>query len=257
MEELIFSFWSGELNEIAKLSLKSWCKTGHQVHLYTDNFNWLDDHESFPLCNYGNIIIKDYRSIVSKEEWEQFPLLVHKSDFFRFKYLRDNGGTWCDMDLVLLKKPPADDTIICSEFTLQKGGRKSKLPHKPSIFFLRFPPQHPLMIQTCDKMLKSKYTKETSHAHNVKVFHKICEKLKYEPVKPEQYAPINWSNVKEMFYNDKLLLPEKYGIKEPSWENILENSIGIHFWNKFISTKNIQLEKATDNSVYKYVKNLH
>lgn len=258
MSELIFSFWSGTLNELAILSLKSWVKNGYQVHLYTDNFNWLDDHNTFPLAPYGQIVIKDYRTIVSKEEWEHFHLLVHKSDFFRFKYLRDIGGTWCDMDLVLLRKIPLKETIICSEFTLQKGGRKSLKPHKPSIFFLRFPKQDPLMIQICDKMLKAKYKEDTPYAQNLKMFAKIMDKNKeYKCVEPKQYAPINWSNVKEMFYNDKQLLPEKYGIKEPTWDEILEESIGIHFWNKFIGQKNIKLNQSCETSVYKYVKKLH
>lgn len=257
MNELIFSFWSGPLTEMASLSLRSWVKQGYNVHLYTDNYEWLNDHDTFPLAQYGKIIIKDYRQIVSQDEWEHFATIVQKSDFFRFKYLRDKGGIYCDLDLVLLKKIPNREVIICSEYTLQKGGRKSKLPQKPSIFFLKFPPNHEIPTEFVEKMLKAKYKEDTTYTYNIGVWNKMITKKNVEIAEPWEFAPINWSNVKEMFLNDKNLIPQKYGIQELSWNEILEKSIGIHFWNNFHKQKKIVLGKATDNSIYKYVKNLH
>jgi hypothetical protein len=79
-----------------RLSLSSFLKRGHEVHLYT--------YGQVGRVPYG-VVLRDANEIIPERE-----LFLVKggystfSDFFRWKLVRERGGWWCDTDTICLKR---------------------------------------------------------------------------------------------------------------------------------------------------------
>ena len=99
MSDIIQTLWVGDrLSTMEQLSLASFVKNGHEVHLYT-----YSDVENVP----EGVAIKDGNEILP--ESMIFMYKDHKSysafsNYFRYKMLYDKGGYWVDTDMVCLKK---------------------------------------------------------------------------------------------------------------------------------------------------------
>ena len=114
---MIFTLWLGKTNPICRLCLKSWLQFYTKIVIYVD-FNNID-----PFLGGGEYELRNYKDVldVSIDNLLQF------TDFFRFTRLLNEGGTWLDADMYLLKLLPDDKIIISSERTNQTGAYKNKI----------------------------------------------------------------------------------------------------------------------------------
>ena len=83
----------GDLPELQLTCLKSWLNHGYKVNLHS----YTPEQITFKHDNV-NII---------KEENDRFGSQhgnLPESDFWRFNYLYNNGGTWIDFDMFYVKK---------------------------------------------------------------------------------------------------------------------------------------------------------
>lgn len=243
----IFTLWVGPTNAICRLCFRSWEKLGYDITIYTD----LEDHDPW-IDRYK---LKNYKDILDGEVKDILPF----SDLFRYKRLYEEGGTWVDSDLYLLKKLPDDKIIISSERTAQKGAYKRKIESIPNIGVLRFPKGDKLLKEVIAKIEKSR-SKSTKCQKNMFIFQDAILKRNVEYLEhvslPEEYCPVNWANVKEQYFNNTFT--SKYGQKVNQIEDILLNSIGIHLWENLTFNKyNIDLEKSHKNSLWNILNNLN
>lgn len=137
----IFTLWIPDNNEnklplLAHLSLKSMILCGHDVILYT--YSHLDNVPE-------GVQVFDANEIIDKSKIFRYKgghkTLSGFANLFRLKRLYEYGGTWLDLDIILIRNINEkfdDDILICSEPT-------SIYYSKPNNAILRFPPKDPFV----------------------------------------------------------------------------------------------------------------
>lgn len=228
----------GDLPDLQKHCLKSWLRLNYKVNLHSydpDSINF--NHENLT-------IIKEDLNLRTMHSNGNLP----ESDYWRFKHLYENGGTWIDFDMFLLKRLPDKDLIISSEHAKQIGAFKRKVDRTPNIGIMRFPKGDKILKKTIDKI--EKMNKENLSCNSfMKVFQKLVEKN--EPYNkniadPNDYCPISWAYAKDI-YKETSLTGEKYGIKQKPLNEIFDQAYSIHLWHNIKRTKNYE---PIENSVY-------
>jgi len=249
----VFSLWvskDGKLPAIQQLALKSWLRQNLKVTLYTNLKTLGNSLDTYIKSN--RIILKNYNEILHYDDEDE---ICPYSDEFRFKVLYENGGCWLDMDLVLLKEIPNDDIIISSEHSFVKGAYKSKLPFKPNIGLLKFPPKNIVLKETLERIEKLKSICIAQTRDNMKLFTSVLKKPKHEDIfkfvaEPWEYCPVPFWNFTEI-YQDINDYKIKYGVENVlKKDEILGQSIGVHIWNHFTTGNKISLDDAHQNSLY-------
>ncbi len=241
----IFTLWVGATNPICRLCMLSWKKLNYKINVYTDlnDFDpWLQQFQLF-----------DYKDILQGSTQEILPF----SDLFRYKKLYRDGGTWVDADMFLLKPIPHCDYLITSERTAQTGAFKRQIKSIPNIGVLRFPPKCSLLKYVIDKIERSK-SKSKKCTKNMFVFQDAILKTYptwlEEVAPPEDYCPVNWSNIKEQYYGKEF--KSKYGQEVNQIDYIFEKSIGVHLWeNLSLNKYKIDFEKTKEGSLWNLLKN--
>ncbi len=250
--DIIKSLWIGTyLNHLSELTLMSWLRLDYQVELYIDKLNlpkYMDKYRKS-----GQLVFKSINDIMPYDLGEE---ILPYSDLFRYKLLYKTGGTWCDMDMVLLRRLPNDEIIISSEHTMQNGAFKSHLTFIQNIGVLRFPQGDQLLENL---IFKIEHTfKPAEFCDNMTVFRKMVKKHDYyfDVVSwPHEYCPIPWWNCKEMYYEDHYKI--KYAVKNQTNDEVLSRAIGIHMWNNFTMNKHcIDFNKINQESLYAKLYNL-
>lgn len=118
----IFTLWipldnQNELPMLAHLSLKSMVLCGHEVVLYT--YTHLDNVPEGVKVLDGNEILDSSRIFLYKGEIKSCSGFA---DLFRLHRLYKFGGTWLDLDVILIRninEKYDDDILICSEPTVK------------------------------------------------------------------------------------------------------------------------------------------
>jgi len=243
----IFTLWIGKTNPICRMCMKSWRKLGYHVVVYTD----LNQHDPF----IDQFDIRDYRQILDGSPEEILPF----SDLFRYKRLYQQGGIWVDADMYLLKKIPPDNYIISSERTAQKGAFKRTIPEIPNIGILKFPANCSLLDYVIKKIENRKKKSGGKIIKNMKVFQDAIlsnyPTWLEEVVPAKTYCPVNWANIKELYYSDRFT--SKYGQEVDQSEDILSSSVGVHLWENLTLNKyKIDFEKVHKDSLFRKLNNL-
>lgn len=242
----VFTLWIGKTNPICRMCMKSWQKLGYQIVVYTDKNQYdpfLDQFET-----------KEYRTILDGSPEEILPF----SDLFRYKRLYQQGGIWLDADMFLLRKLPPKEYIISSERTAQKGTFKRQIEEIPNIGVLKFPPKSSLLEFVIKKIEKSR-SKSKKCQKNMFIFQDAILKTYptwlEEVVPADMFCPVNWANVKELYYGDTFT--SKYGQKVNQLDDIMNNSIGVHMWeNLSLNKYKIDFEKVSVDSLYRNLSNI-
>ena len=133
----IFTLWVSDngndtLPLLPHLSLKSMVLCGHDVVIYT--YSQLNNVPSGVKIEDANQILDKSRIFRYKEGHKT---LSGFANLFRLKRLYELGGTWLDLDIILIRNINDkfnDDVIICSEPT-------KVFYSKPNNAVLRFPPK--------------------------------------------------------------------------------------------------------------------
>ena len=244
--DIIKSLWIGShLNDLSELAVMSWLRLDYEIHLYIDALNLPKYMDRFRKS--GQLVFKSIKEIMPYDLGAE---VLPYSDLFRYKLLHKYGGTWCDMDMVLLKRLPKDDIIISSEHTMQSGSFKSHLTYIHNIGVLRFPKGDQLLENLIFKIENT--FKPAEFCDNMKVFRKMVKKNYYyfDMVScPQMYCPLPWWNCKEMYYEDHYKI--KYDVKNQTNDEMIKNACGIHMWNNFTHNKhNIDFNKINPDSLY-------
>lgn len=137
----IFTLWIPNNNEqelplLAHLSLKSMILCGHEVILYT--YCYLDNVPEGVRVLDANEIIDSSNIFRYKSGHKTYSGFAN---LFRLKRLYEFGGTWLDLDVLLIRNINDkfdEDILICSEPT-------KVFYSKPNNALLRFPPQEPFV----------------------------------------------------------------------------------------------------------------
>ncbi len=241
----VFTLWIGkDIPYLQEVAILSWIRLGYRVILYT-NIKKLSKN----LKNYSYyILLKKPYDILPYNNQAILPY----SDLFRYKVLYQEGGTWLDSDLVLLKRLPNQDTIISSEFTLQSGAFKSKNIKTPSIQCLRFLKENPLIKKVID-IIEEKI-KNPAWRENMKVFQKQVEKFNYETEDPTKFCALPWFNADYLVKDNEY--PIKYAVPPINKNWILENAVGVHCWDSILKKKKINLQEADFDSLFEILENM-
>ncbi|HKO57955.1 MAG TPA: glycosyltransferase [Thermoanaerobaculia bacterium] len=116
MPDVIQTLWIGpRLSTMERLSIRSFLRHGHEVHLYT-----YGEVEGIP----PGTIIRDGREILPAERifvYREHDSVSGFSNFFRYKLLLERGGWWVDTDMICLR-PFAFDTAHVFGSEWAKGG---------------------------------------------------------------------------------------------------------------------------------------
>lgn len=142
----IFTLWIADDDEtelplLAHLSLKSMILCGHDVILYT--YSHLDNVPAGVKVLDANEIIDSSRIFRYKAGHKTYSGFAN---LFRLKRLYELGGTWLDLDILLIRNINEkfdDEILICSEPT-------AVFYSKPNNAVLRFPPKDPFVKSMLD-----------------------------------------------------------------------------------------------------------
>jgi hypothetical protein len=189
---------------------------------------------------------KDAKDIM---DYVNFNDILPFSDLWRYNLLYKLGGTWLDADMVLIDQLPNKDIIISSEYTMQSGAYKSKLPYVANIGVLKFPKAEPMLKLIIDKINTRR--KDARFVDNMRVFQQV---LKNNPnakyvADPSIYCPLSWWDAKQAYTDSKY--KTKYSVNPLTNDIMLQHSIGIHMWNNFTYKKwKIDFDNIDIESLY-------
>jgi mannosyltransferase OCH1-like enzyme len=113
VSDVIQSLWIGpRLTAMERLSLASFVRFGHDVHLYT-----YGDVDGVP----DGVVVRDGAEILPRERiffYRDFPSVSGFSNFFRYKLLLERGGWWVDTDMICLAPWSFDSAhVFASEWS--------------------------------------------------------------------------------------------------------------------------------------------
>lgn len=237
MSNIIQSLWIGNsLSKVEQLSLSSFIKNGHPVHLYSYHSN-LDVPLGVEIKNANDILpqsqIFTYNTGSGKGSYSGF------SNFFRYKLSSLKGGWWVDTDVVCLK--PFDfpeDYVFASEETLVKG--KSQI----SSCIFKASRSSEIMTEAYNICSKKNVSKigwgETGPFLIEKLIkkHNLLDNVQDTTV----FNPISYSNLNYFFDHRNV-------------ESSISNSYSVHLWNEMWRRKKIDKNKTFRNdSLIEYLK---
>ena len=214
-------FWKGDnFDQFIQLCIKSHIKVGHEVVM------WLSgDKPKSKFWFTKNITIKNADTIYDVTDFllkgGNFPTA---SDMWRFHFLYEHGGWYCDTDMFALKHFSDDDWMICS------GEEKEK--NFLSISTIKVPPKQKFLLECIDHI---------EHTWgNVKLFSEAYKK---------QFGNTNPTHDNDLFYPwtwkewDSLLLDE----------TDISDCYAIHLWNVMLKRNNVKFEKTKQASILNYL----
>lgn len=208
---IINSLWIGDsLSTMEKLSISSHLKQGHEYHLWV--YDDLEVPEGTVLRYAGDILGEESVFCYSGDKEDGGGSVSAFSNLFRYKLLKEQGGWWCDTDVVALKPFDFDDRFVFASENLEEGGLF------PTTCVIKVP-QASLVMNLCHgKALQA--NRET-----VK-WGTIGPKLLAESVRacgleehvlsPNTFCPTNWWDVNKFF--GPLDVPEE--------------SYAVHLWHE-------------------------
>jgi len=255
---LLQSYWSdAPLSLLEKTCLSSWVAYGARVDLFThDSIKSLETQlEYLPAHIRNHIRILDADMILSREKkfkYEGGPKSKRSdafsalpfSDLFRYEMLRQRGGIWIDMDIILIRPIPASilrqPYFFTSERTMQAGAYKSAVPFKPvnSCIGVREP-----YSEWATKLVEaSKNTKMDSAWTYMKVFQKSLTGLEKYIQPPTFMMPVNWWDVDGIFKPIDCL-QSKYGVPS-TCASFMENpeTVGVHLFRGILRKRDMPYE---------------
>ena len=261
---LLQSYWSdAPLSLLERACLVSWVAAGARVHLYThDPIPAL--RAQIPPVARSHIDVRDaneilprsakfvYKGAAPKSKRADAFSALPFSDVFRYEMLRQKGGWWMDMDIVLLRRLPTRvlraPYCFVSERTLQAGAYKSKEPAKPTNAMIgaRDPGSawaNWITAAAAEATVDSAWT-------FMKVFQRSLTELGLERyVEPPEFVmPLNWWDLDGLF--DPLAtgdcLRPKYGVPGTCADFLRDQkTVGVHLFRGLLRKQDLPYEDRT------------
>lgn len=102
-------FWTGEINDLCRLSIMSYISNGHKYRLWSyDNINITDVEVLDASKIVERRIFDKWNKLEDKHKWQTF------ANYFRFKLIYEHGGWWADLDSVALKHHDFENEYVFS-----------------------------------------------------------------------------------------------------------------------------------------------
>ncbi|MER2013801.1 MAG: glycosyltransferase [Methanobrevibacter sp.] len=226
----IFTLWipndgDEKLPLLAHLSLKSMVLCGHDVVLYTYH-NLENIPEGVKVLN-GNEILDSSKIFMYKEGHQTY---AGFADLFRLYRLYKYGGTWLDLDVLLIRninEKYDDEILICSEPTF-------RFYLHPNNGLLRFPKGDPLIKYMLD--YAEEMGEDITHGQTgPRLISNILKKF------PEYNQFLKHFNIYHLFgwkyLNDYSKSPKKI-LNKINMNEIIGFHINNTFFEKILTTKN-------------------
>lgn len=264
---LFQSYWSdAPLSLLERTCLTSWVRRAHaRVHLYT--------HDSIPKLTAqipaeirAHVTVLDASTIVPRrlkftytgpapksKRANAFTALPF-SDLFRYRLLRDRGGIWMDMDIVMVRPIPVrllrQPYFFVSERTIQAGAYASAAPAKPTNSCIGVREPHSpwataLVAAAAEKKVDSAWTfmrlfQESLKAHDLERY--------VEP--PTAMMPLNWWDVDGMFVagsgSSGTCLKPKYGVAATCADDLFGPGVfGVHLFRGILRKRDLPYDDPT------------
>ncbi|SMB78568.1 Mannosyltransferase OCH1 and related enzymes [Pasteurella testudinis DSM 23072] len=233
--------WVGDsISRLEYLCMRSFIANGHPVHLYT--YSQIDRLPKDVLSFDANEIIPKEQIFLYKGSYALF------ADFFRWTLLALKGGYYCDTDMLCIRP-----------FEFEEDSVIGKQSHDMiNSAFLKFPPQHPIVLEMLDCALNPNKIKpyDTRRIKRKKILKKLFNNTKQigwgETSGPPAltravnymgqqancslkdftyFYPVDCGNFNSLF--DETLTGEK----------LYKNTYVVHLWNEMLRRGNIDKNK--------------
>jgi hypothetical protein len=208
---LINSLWIGkQLSTMENLAISSHLKQGHEYHLWV--YETLDVPEGTVLRNAGDIIDEGEVFSYSGDKENGGGSVSAFSNLFRYRLLKEQGGWWCDTDVVAIKPFDWQEPFLFASENLPCCGTA------PTTCVIKVP-QASLVMNLCySKALKAdRETVKWGEIGPKLLGESIATcKLGRQVVSPDVFCPIDYWDVKKFF--------GPVEIPEGSW--------AVHLWNE-------------------------
>lgn len=267
---LLQSYWSdAPLSLLERACLVSWVAHGARVHLYTH-----DDpvalKSQIPAGIHPHIAVLDANTILPRTQKFAFKGPAPKSkranaftalpfsDVFRYEMLRQKGGIWMDMDIILIRPIPARvrtaPYFFVTERTMQAGAYRSKEPQKPTNACIgaRDPGSEWARWITAEAARITAAGGVSSAWTFMKTFQESIATLSLagylEP--PEFVMPVNWWDVDGLFRplsGPTDCLKPKYGVPGTCARDVFGNphTVGVHLFRGLLRKRDMPYEDRT------------
>ena len=260
---LLQAYWSGApLGFLELLCLESWTVFGARVHLFTHD-SVVAMRGQLPVSIRSKVTVINADVILDRSKKfnytgghkskraDAFTALPF-SDLFRYELLRQRGGIWMDLDIVLIRPLPAailrSPYFFVSERTMQAGAYKSKDPSKPTNACIGAREPHSEWAETICKasenvVVDSAWTFMKIFQTTLGPFHRYIQP-------PEFIMPVNWWDLDGLFTPAEKLeggcLKSKYGVPSTCL-SILTNkeTVGIHLFRGLLRKRDLPYEDPT------------
>lgn len=217
---IINSLWIGEkLGKMEQLSIISHLKNGHEYHLWC--YQPLDGVPSGTVLRNGNEILPSdnvfyYQVGEEKGSYSAF------SNIFRYKLLLEQGGWWCDTDVVCLKPFEFTEPYVFAAERYKNGSSG------PTTCVIGVPAESEIMYFCWDKAMHvNRSTLRWGTIGPVLLMEAIFSSHLEQYVRPvDDFCPINWFDIDTLFR-----------LEQPP------NSYAIHLWNEMWRRKGINKEE--------------
>lgn len=211
-------FWHGNnFTYLNKLTILSHLYVGHKVNMWTTNIvpnnkNWISNFKEINFFKASDLInIDDFIKKGGN--------VKTASDLWRFKYLYNNGGLYCDTDAIAIKEFPKCEKILTS------GEKEDELL---SIGVIKLPKGEEFLKKSIENI---KYS-----WGNVRVFSKeyvnYYKEIKYTHDK-KLFYPYNWNEWDAIFKIKNI--PDCYSLH--LYHTMFER-------NNYIKDKNFYIENS-------------
>lgn len=259
------SYWSGPpLSLLEQMCLQSWVAFGATVDLFThDSVTTMEAQlrSALPhhICRHirvleGDLVLPksakfNYKGPVPKSKRADAFTALPFSDLFRYEMLRQRGGIWMDLDIVLIRPIPAailrQPYFFVSERTMQKGAYASKNPIKPTNSCIGARAPHSQWAEWI--VAASKEAKLEGAWTYMKVFQESLIELGLEDyVEPPTFVmPVNWWDLDGIFtpMSTSDHLKSKYGVPGTGLGFLKDpKTIGVHLFRGILRKRDMPYE---------------
>lgn len=220
----------GDLSRVELLSVRSFIKQGHPVHLYT-----YDPPANVPqgvmVKDASEIVPADLAPMSAKQPFGKGSMASF-SDYFRLLLLYERGGWWADTDMVAIRSWTGfPDVVVASTFEKDYGQIANN-------FVLKFPKGHEIPKKSL-KWFNGKNLSEIEFGKSGPLL--LHDVLGLDGVKkycqqPSIFGPVPWNGSYQLLRPliKRFTLEEiKQRVRRPHLSiRFTKETVGIHLWNE-------------------------
>jgi hypothetical protein len=209
----------GRLSTLERLSITSFLRCGHPVHLYTYGLDappppgtqLMDAREVMPQS-----LVFTHPASVGHGSYATF------ADIFRYKLLFQKGGIWCDTDMVCLKPLTffaETPLFFSSEYVHPKEGTAVQPKGRANVGAIQAPAGHPLLRTCLEAVAKMDTTTAPWASTGPGLLDVLLPQSGLQDIvlKPEVFCSVPHWQLQDLISGARLIHPQ---------------AVALHFWNE-------------------------